>query len=179
MVATTFTQWQDLRAEYVLAYAREGSSQTVAFPIRAWPTYVYEPARDVGAWLDAGQPFTATVDRNASFFLIAPVGPSGIAFLGDLDRFVSLGRKRISQLSDDGRVHATVEFADGESQLTLHGYASDSPRIEAENGAVRNVVFDVATGKFHFTLSPTGGQRRVSIVIGSEGLPRARHPALG
>jgi ubiquinol-cytochrome c reductase iron-sulfur subunit len=41
---------------------------------------------------------------DRGYYIVAPVGPSGIAFLGDAGQFVSLGRKRIASLKDDGAV---------------------------------------------------------------------------
>ena len=58
---------------------------------------------------------------------MAPVGPSGIAFLGDAGKFVSTGDKRIVHLSDNGTVSATVAFAANEHSVVLHGYAPSAP----------------------------------------------------
>ena len=178
MLATTYTQWEQLRALYVFAYAREGS-QSVGFT-SGWGAYVYEPARDVGSLLDAGQTFSTTVDSNGSYFVVAPVGPSGVAFLGDAERFVSLGRKRISRLVDDGQLHATVIFADGESSLVLHGYAPRAPLVVADGGGVEDLSYDATTGQFRFRLLAAPGAVSVSISLGqSEGLNGLRPPSLG
>ena len=58
---------------------------------------------------------------------MAPVGPSGIAFLGDAGKFVSTGDKRIVHLSDNGTVSAPVAFAANEHSVVLHGYAPSAP----------------------------------------------------
>ena len=86
--------------------------------------------------------------------MVAPVGASGIAFLGDAGEFVSLGAKRISALSDDGAVHATVEFAAGEQAVTLHGFAAALPTVTASNGSADPPTYDPATQRFHVVLHP-------------------------
>ena len=49
--------------------------------------------------------------------IVAPVGPSGIAFLGDAARFVSLGRTRIPEVSDDSVLRASVDLVGGDQEL--------------------------------------------------------------
>ena len=45
-------------------------------------------------------------------YIVAPIGASGIAFLGDANKFVFLEKSGSEQLSDrDGAVHAMVRFA--------------------------------------------------------------------
>ena len=68
----------------------------------------------------------ALVDGHA-YYLVAAVGPLGIALFGDRGRFVSNGKKRIPQLSDDGSLSVSVAFAWGESSITLHGGAASPP----------------------------------------------------
>ena len=55
--------------------------------------------------------------------IAAPIGPSGIAMLGDTGHFVSLGKKRITSLSDDGTVRITIAFTPGETSRSLRGYS--------------------------------------------------------
>ncbi|MFJ8603136.1 hypothetical protein ACIREM_31385 [Streptomyces shenzhenensis] len=96
--------------------------------------------------------------RAGTYWVVAPVGASGIAFLGDAGKFVSHGDKRIAHLRDDGKVHATVAFAAGEGPVTLHGYAPRKPAVTA-----------TATGRAVLTITPLGGFS-ASVV----GLPVAR-----
>jgi hypothetical protein len=66
---------------------------------------------------------------------------------------------------DDGAVHATVDFADSEGPITLHGYAAQAPRIEATSGSVEVQEYQPETGAFSFRLAPSRGQRTVTIVL--------------
>jgi hypothetical protein len=145
----------------VFAYAREAkSSQTVTFtPAElgiAGPAYVYDYFAGKGTLVAPGGSFSETVS-SGSYYVVAPVGPSGIAFLGDAGKFVSLGDKRITQLVDDGTVQATVAFAPGEHTVTLHGYALRKPKVTASDGSVGPLSYDPASHLFNFTVSPDGG----------------------
>jgi len=64
-----------------------------------------------------------------------------------------LGNKRISQLSDNGTIQATVTFAPGEKTVTLHGYAPTMPKVSATSGSVSVVSYNSQTGLFSFSVS--------------------------
>jgi hypothetical protein len=115
--------------------------------------YVYDYFAAAGTVVPPGGNYSATV-TSGSYYVAAPVGPSGIAFLGDAGKFVSLGKKRITSVSDRGTVQATVAFAPGEGAVTLQGYSPTSPRVEAGSGAAGPVTYDPATGIFSVEVSP-------------------------
>jgi hypothetical protein len=169
MVASTFTQHGLLRAAYVFAYARgTQSAQTIAFTpaelgMASSACYVYDYFTRKGTLLRRGDSFTEPVS-GGSYYIVVPVGPSGIAFLGDPGKFASLGRKRITQLTDDGRVKVTVAFAEGEKAVTLHAYAEKPPRVEASDGSAKTLFYDSSSHRFKFTVSP-GTSRVASIVL--------------
>jgi hypothetical protein len=170
MVASASTQHGALRHLYVFAYARGGPSQTASFTPAALglsgPAYVYAADAGSGSLVDAGAAYAASVDGTA-YFVVAPLGPSGLAFLGDAGRFVPLGRTRVSQLEDglNGVLRATIEVADGEGPLVLRGYAPRPPRIAAEGGSVAGLAHDAASGLFTFTLAADAGQPNVRLTI--------------
>ena len=158
-------------AAYVFAYARGGqSTQPIAFTpaelgIAGSAYYVYDYFTGKGTLLGRADSFTDTVS-SGSYYIVAPVGPSGIAFLGDTGKFVSLGRKRITRLTDDGTVKATVAFAEGEQAVTLHGYAKKPPRVEASDGSAGPLFYDSSSHMFNFTVSSRTGQT-ASVVLTS------------
>jgi hypothetical protein len=127
---------------------------------------VYDYFTRKGTLLRCGDSFTEPVS-GGSYYIVAPVGPSGIAFLGDTGKFVSLGRKRIAQLTDDGSVKATVAFADGEQAVTLHGYAEKPPRVEASEGSAGPLFYDSSSQRFNFTVS-AGPGRVASILLSTQ-----------
>jgi hypothetical protein len=152
MVAWTYSDQGDLRYGYVFSYARNGPSQTASFQPSALgvagSAYVQDYFAGTGTLVPAG-PVT-----SGSYWVVAPVGPSGIAFLGDAGKFVSLGAKRITSVSDSGTVQVTVAFAPGEGAVTLQGYSPTTPSVEAGPGAAGPVTYDQATGIFSVEVSP-------------------------
>lgn len=109
--------------------------------------YVYDYFAKTGSLLHRGERFTATV-TSGTYWVVAPVGRSGIAFLGDAGKFVSHGRARVAAVSDDGRLHATVVFAEDEQPVTLHGYAPRRPAVAVSSGRLGAVAYDTATKLF-------------------------------
>jgi hypothetical protein len=119
--------------------------------------YVYDYFTGTGTLVDSDAPYTAHVTRDGSYFQVIPVGRSGIAFLGDAGKFVSLGKQRIRSLSDSGAVHATVAFARGDGPVTLHGYSPTPVSASASGGSVGQVGYDSATHLFSVRVSPDHG----------------------
>ncbi|GAA3435123.1 hypothetical protein GCM10018954_047270 [Kutzneria kofuensis] len=164
MVAGTYTDHNGLRDGYVFAYARNNGSQSVSFSPNSLGVgggaYVYNYFTGAGKVVPAGGTFTDTVS-SGSYYVVAPVGQSGIAFLGDAGKFVSLGGKRVSQLSDNGTVHATVTFAAGEHSVTLHGYAPSAPKVTATDGTAGAVSYNSTTHLFTVSVTPGGDHNAV------------------
>ncbi|WP_037569904.1 carbohydrate-binding protein [Phaeacidiphilus oryzae] len=127
------------------------------------PAYAYDYFAGTGALVGPGGRVSARV-TGGTYWIVAPVGPSGIAFLGDAGKFVAHGAKRIERLSDDGVVHATVAFAAGEGPVTLHGYAPRKPTATAGTGGVGPVSYDAATRRFSVTVHAGAGDRAVIAV---------------
>jgi hypothetical protein len=156
MVAWTYSDHGDLRGLYMFAYARNGGSQSVAFaPSQmgiSGAAYVYDYFGGTGIRVEAGGAYSASV-ADGSYFVVAPIGPSGIALIGDVGEFASLGQKRISALSDTGVVDATVEFAPGEQSVTLVGYAPSSPTV-VFGGSTQPVDYDAGSGRFTLVVHP-------------------------
>jgi hypothetical protein len=157
MVAWTYSDHGDLRYGYVFSYARSKSSQTASFQPSALgvagSAYVHDYLAGKGTLVQAGGDYQQTV-TTGSYWVVAPVGPSGIAFLGDAGKFVCLGAKRITSVSDSGTVQVGVAFAPGEGAVTLQGYSPTSPRVGAGPGTAGPVTYDAATGIFSVEVSP-------------------------
>ena len=60
--------------------------------------------------------------------IVTPVGPSGVAFLGDGDRFVSNGQNRVVRLRDSGTLRAEFRVQEkrgsvgGQLEFGRHGH---------------------------------------------------------
>jgi hypothetical protein len=145
MVASTCTDHGGLRTAYVLAYGRIANalSQIAFSPASvgvAGSAYVYDYFKNTGTLIQPGAGYSTLVDYSGSYYLVAPVGPSGIAFLGDLAKFVSCGKKRIEQLSDDGTLRVSVRFAPEEKFVALHFYSISEPKVSAQSGTVGSLT---------------------------------------
>jgi hypothetical protein len=157
MIASTYTQHGDQLARYVFAYARGASSPISFSPAElgiSGPSYVYDYFSKQGTLLPAGGTFSQTVSHDGAYYIVVPIGQSGIGFLGDAGKFVSLGKKRISALSDNGIVQATVSFAASEHAVQLYGYAPVSPEIVATVGTASAVSYDPTTHLFTVMVAP-------------------------
>ncbi|MGH3168473.1 MAG: carbohydrate-binding protein, partial [Trebonia sp.] len=135
--------------------------------------YVYDYFAGAGTVVAPGGNYSATV-TSGTYYVVAPVSRSGVAFLGDAGKFVSLGRERITSLGQQGgAVHAMVAFAGGEGPVTLHGYSARQPSVSvgggsAGGGSVGTVSYDPGSRLFQFTVSPgPDGQASVTIVPGT------------
>jgi hypothetical protein len=168
MVAWTYSQHADLRGLYVFAYARNGAAQSAMFTPASLglsgPAYVYDYFGGTGAPLQPGAAYAATVS-DGSYFVVAPIGPSGIALIGDVGEFATLGAKRISALSDNGTLQATVEFAAGEQSVTLIGYAAAAPALSVSNGSADGVSYDTSSGRFSVVVHPASAPSSVRLTM--------------
>lgn len=118
------------------------------------PAYVYDYFAGTGQLVAAGARVHVTV-TNGSYWIVAPVGPSGIAFLGDAGKFVAHGDKRIPHVTDNGALQVTVQFTPGEGPITLHGYAPTRPTAVATSGAIISNTYDATTRRFALTVTAT------------------------
>ena len=91
-----------------------------------------------------------------AFYVVAPVGPSGIAFLGDAGKFVGTGKQRIAAIQDAaGGLKVSVLCLLGESPITLHGYSLAAPQVSVSGGKPSAITYDLKTQHFTVTISPT------------------------
>jgi hypothetical protein len=160
LVAATFTDFGGMRASYVYAFnvgTHTSASFTPAALGYSGQVLVLDYFANVGQLVDASAVYTEELSGGSAYFIVAPLGPSGIAFAGDPGKFVSLGKKRISQLSDNGTLSVSVAFASGETTVTLHGYAASQPTAAASSGAVGAVSWDSGTKMFTVPVTPSNG----------------------
>ena len=100
--------------------------------------------------------------NGRAYYVVTPIGASGIGLLGDRGQFVTLGKKRIVSFVDDGAAHVTVAFAAGETSRTIFGYAPSAPAASAATGGVGPVAYDPATARFSVEVTP--GQDQTAAV---------------
>jgi hypothetical protein len=112
----------------------------------------------------AGSSFHGDLEADdASFYICATPGKSGVAFLGDRDDFVGAGRMRIASITDStNQLATTVLFANGENEITLHGHAGFDVQVSAQGGHAASPHYDSATGEFDVVISPDFQTRPVT-----------------
>src|SRR5262249_23497598 len=101
--------------------------------------FAYNYFGQYGLYLQPTEALAFKVPDDGAYWIIVPVGRSGIGFLGDLDKFVSNGKNRVVTMNDTGEFSARVIFAEGENRLRLHGFSLTRPRVEALDGEVEDV----------------------------------------
>ena len=187
MVAATYVNHGGLRADYVFAYAQVPTATNASF-LRgqlgiSGQAYIYDYFNHTGLVAAAGSPFNFTTTMpsnnvNGSFFVVVPIGPSGMAFLGDTNNFVTLGKKRISALADAGVIQATVAFAPGETNVTLVAYAPSLPYAGALSGLLGAVSYDPAAHLLSLNVTP-GGSATATVALSLSPLPFLQITNLG
>ncbi|HXT09999.1 MAG TPA: hypothetical protein VN873_00400 [Candidatus Angelobacter sp.] len=192
LLASTYTDHDGIRTVYVFAYNRgDAASGNVKLnmselglkgPMHGG-VYAYDFFNGTGKLVDANGGFSATVGPHAAaFYVFAPVGQNGIAFLGDRDKFVGTGKQRITSLREElGLLSAGVELAPGESSIVLHGYAKQAPKVSftrdvpdraefipATGTGTVETQFDSATGHFTVEVKPAGDDssaRKLTVML--------------
>lgn len=166
-MASAYTDFGALRTYYWFAYATGTNSQASFSPASLGvnqPVYLYDYFSGSGQVVNPADNLQRAITGDALYLVAAPIGPSEMAVVGDADQFVPMGKKRIASLTDDGVVHLTVMFADGETVRTIKGYAPYVPAAYAIAGSIGHVAYDAASQQFQISVSP-GSDRTASIRI--------------
>ncbi|MES1262199.1 MAG: hypothetical protein ABUS49_10720, partial [Acidobacteriota bacterium] len=169
MVVSSWTDFgEGLRTYYIFAFTR-GSNQTVTIGPDAYgiagAAYLYDSLKGTGRLLDPHASVTFNLTEGAGYFVLAPVGKSGIAMLGDKDHFVSMGKKRIPAFRDDGEADMTITFARNEQMRTIFGYSPVPVDATAVTGSRSAAAYDASTRIFTLNLHPSAGKARIRLSL--------------
>ncbi len=161
LLAATFTDHDGLKTEYFFAFNRSRSHSeefhfTPAELGFVGPVAAYNYFSGTGRRIDFADTISGTLGTNGvAYYIVAPVGKSRIAFLGDKGKFVSNGRQRIASLKDEQHeLTADVLFAPTESSVILHGYAPHALEVTAQSGQVKILNYAPETGYFKVEVNP-------------------------
>jgi hypothetical protein len=104
----------------------------------------------------SGQEFAVNIGPGETgYYIVAPIGPSGMALFGDKGKFVSMGKERIASLKEGPRsLTAQLLFAANENSVTLFGDALSKPAVTVRGGHAGAVAFTKATGYFSVRIAP-------------------------
>src|ERR1019366_7827158 len=127
--------------------------------------YVFDYLAGTGQLVDPSDVIQEQISGDALYLVVAPVGPSGIAIVGDTGQFVTMGKKRVTEFTDKGVARVTVAFAAGETSRTITGYSPVAPAVHAEDGLTGPVAYDSATHLFRVPVMAEGGSGSATIRI--------------
>jgi hypothetical protein len=160
-LASAWTDDGSFRTAYVFAFSRSGAAyQTVRFsPSEVGtqaPACVYDYLTHQVTRLKPGQEFDTDIGPDETdYYVVAPVGPSGMALFGDQGKFVSMGKERIASV--DAGPHsltADVLFGANEGSVTLFGDALARPKVIVRNGTAASIAFTKSTGYLSVRIMP-------------------------
>ena len=191
ILASTSTRHGGHTTAYLLAFADNPQSGRSDFSFSPAElgfrdrVAVYDPQSQTLVTLNATDTFSGNLTGPDAYAyrIIAPVSRSGVALIGDLDKFVPMGRKRIFSYRDvaDGAVLG-ISYAANERGLTIAGYAASPVTARAEGASIESIARDAKTGLFKVKLK-TGdrARRRVILILGlknsrtGQAWPRSRN----
>jgi hypothetical protein len=126
--------------------------------------YAYDVNKATGRLLHPTQANTDTI-ADTAYYVVVPIGPSGIGFLGEQGKIAPLGKKRIVSWSDNGTLTVTIAFASGEPAITIQGYAPSAPTIAAQTGSAGPIGYDAATRRFTVAVTPAAGGATITLKL--------------
>ncbi len=133
VIGYTYTKQGNITTDYVFAFA---TSATKDMQVNFSPAdlgakgsvVVFDPIHNKSQLMQANESFKDDLPvEKYTYYIIAPVTSSGIAFLGDAGKITATGKQRIASIVSSGKnLQVKVLFAKGESSVTLTGYCKDS-----------------------------------------------------
>ncbi len=157
IVAAARTVHDGWITSYIIAFGARAASVSPAALGYDRPVYVYDYFRGTGRECAPADAARLQMAGRIAYAIVVPIGTSGVVFLGDADKFVSNGRRRILGVTDKAGLTARVSFATGEDRVRLRGYARRRPALWARDGRIENITHDSRTGLFQFDLLAAPG----------------------
>jgi hypothetical protein len=170
LVASARTRHSGAMTTYVFAFVQSSKERTAALSPATLgydtPVFAYDYFSGTGVYLESEQVVTFAVPDEGTYWVVVPVGASGVGFLGDTDKFVPDGRARVVTLRNAKALFARILFARGEERVRLSGFTLATPRVRAKGGVIDNMVYDRQSRLFHFDLiAKPGASRFVTLVL--------------
>lgn len=167
-VAYTWSDFGALRTRYVFAFTQGGTNTLAKFSPKDLgidtPVYVYDYFAGTGQLVEPSDAIQKSISGDALYLVLAPVGPSGIAVVGDAGQFVTMGKKRVAAYTDPGTAQVQVTFATGETPRAITGYSPVTPVIQAVEGSIGEVSYDNTSHLFRVPVMPgTAGNATIRL----------------
>jgi hypothetical protein len=168
LLAAAQTRHEGSTTSYVFAFRQMDELRTASFlPIALGykgPVYAYNYFRKRGMYVEPSQAIEFAVPDRGAYWIVVPVGASGIGFLGDAGKFVSNGRARIAHIDDNSVLTARVLFSTNERRVHLYGFSLVKPEIQARRAVIENLAYDPHTQLFQFDLVVKSGMSPTNVV---------------
>ena len=169
MLAYTSTKHGCITTGYIFAFTNDSAeSKEIKFiPSQLGiegKVIVYNPLTKEVELIKKGKAYSGKLNSAPyTYYILAPLLPSGIAFLGDAGKIAATGKKRIAGISDDhGSLRVKVLFAKGESSVNLEGY-SNNP-VKSNKGEIN---YNSDTHMFNLILL-SKGNKEVTVDLKAE-----------
>jgi hypothetical protein len=175
IVAATFTRHGNHSTAYVLAFAEDPAKPPADFSVMpaelgfSGSVAVFDPMSETLAVIDGRQAIAGTLDGSDAFAyrVVAPVSSAGIAVIGDIGKFVPMGRKRVVSYQDLAHgVRLKLAFAAKDGAITVAGYARGDIVAQADGAAVLSTTRDARTGLFKVVLKPGAAEATLTLDAG-------------
>jgi len=164
IVGATFTRHGKHTTAYVLAFADDPSKAAEDFSLTpamlgfSSTVVVFDPFAQTLVTANSKDVISGKLQGPDAFAyrVIAPVSASGIAVLGDIGKFVSMGRKRVTSYEELAKgVRLKLALAVNDSAITVAGYSRSNVIPHADGATVLSSVRDPQTGMFKVALRAT------------------------
>jgi hypothetical protein len=161
----TYTKQNNITTGYVFTFANDTSdSRKINFNPSELGlnenVVVYNPLTKKVQVVDKADAFNDVLPNELyTYYILAPINPAGIAFLGDSGKIVSTGKKRIESIVNNNGLEVKVLFAKNESSVNLEGY-SENP----VSSSLGKINYDSNTHLFSLIL-PSNGKEEVTVNI--------------
>ncbi|MHB8815831.1 MAG: hypothetical protein ACYDAE_21575 [Steroidobacteraceae bacterium] len=131
--------------------------------------YEWDWVRQAGRRIPAGGSFAMAFQDGWAYAVVTPIGKDGIGLLGDTGKIVPLARERFPIVANSAHARVTIAYAPGEDAVTLTGYATSRPSVQAVRGRLDSIQYADGTQLFRVTVHPAAGAREAEVVIHETG----------
>jgi hypothetical protein len=160
-IATTYSDHgKSLKTLYVFAFSDSANDKRAVVSASDIgldsKMFMYDYFSKAGKIVQPGDSLDLDFARSPfSYVILAPIGQSGIGFVGDTGQFVTCGKKRIQTLVESkSSLRATVLLSKGEKSVSVCGYASEMPQFLIYGGYLTSRAFDPASHMFTIEVKP-------------------------
>jgi hypothetical protein len=131
--------------------------------------YEWDWVRQTGRRITAGGSFVMAFQDGWAYAVVTPIGKDGIGVLGDTGKIVPLARERFPIVTNSSNARVTIAYAVGEDAVTLTGYATNRPSVQAVRGSLDSIQYAEGTQLFRVTVHPAAGARAAEVAIHETG----------